>query len=48
MILTLLGYSVGYNISDKMLGLVLYSHYLYLNQCILHLEDRTGMYKCIS
>ena len=48
MILTLLGYSVGYNISDKMLGLVLYSHYLYLNQCKLHLEDRTGTYKCIS
>ena len=36
MILTLLGHSVGYNISDKMLGPVLYSRDLYLDQCKLH------------
>ena len=35
----LLGYSVGYKISDQMLGLVLYSRDLYLDQCKLHLKD---------
>ena len=48
MIRTLLGYSVGYNISDKMLGPVLYSRDLYLDQCKLHLEDGKGTYERIS
>ena len=48
MIQTLLGYSVGYNISDKMLGPVLYSRNLYLDQCKLHLEDREETYERTS
>ena len=48
MIRTVLGYSVGYNISDKMLGPMLYSRDLYLNQRKLHREDGKGTYEHIS
>ena len=42
MIRTLLGYSVVYYISDKILGPVLYSRDVYLDQCKVHLEDGKG------
>ena len=51
MIQTLLGNSVGYNISDKMLGPVLYSRDLYLDQCKLvklHLKDGKATHERIS
>ena len=48
MIRTLRSFSVEYHVSDKMLGPVLYSRDLYLDQSKLHLEDRKGTYECIS
>ena len=51
MVRTLLGYSVGNDISDKMPGPVLYSRDLYLDQCKLvklHLKDGKGTHERIS
>ena len=44
MILTSLGNSVGYDVSDKLLGQVLFSSYFYLDQCKLHLADKKETY----
>ena len=48
MIRTVLGYSVGYNNSDKMLGPMLSTRSLYLDQCKLYLDDWKGRYECKS
>ena len=40
-------YKVGYNISDKNMGPVLYSRDLYVQQCLLHLKDDKGTYEKI-
>ena len=48
LIQTLAKYNVGYNISDKMLGPVLYSRDLFLEQCALHLYDGKNTYEPIS
>ena len=41
-------YKVGYNISDKNMGPVLYSRDLYVQQCLLHLKDDKGTYEKIK
>ena len=41
-------YDIGYNISDKNMGPVIYSRDLYIQQCLLHLNDEKGTYEIID
>jgi hypothetical protein len=41
-------YQIGFNISDKNFGPVLYSRDEYLQQCRLHLHDDKGTYEAVA